>query len=142
AVLATDFLYGTHVTAPKVQQTCYPEWSQVYPISPPEPWKQVRQQHWSKWVNTSYDMNAGRFPPNELAPHGFATSAAGVTIYRGSAYPKEYRGNAFVGEPANNMVIRLALKPHGVGFIAERTDAGRHREFLASTDNQFRPVNF
>src|SRR5262249_37606614 len=55
-------------------------------------------------------------------------------------FPAEYHGNAFTGEPANNLVTRHILQPAGVTFAATRTPA--KREFLASTDNWFRPVNF
>jgi putative heme-binding domain-containing protein len=40
----------------------------------------------------------------------------------------------------SNIVHRKILKPDGVGFIAERADKGR--EFVASTDNWFRPAQF
>ncbi len=126
------------------QQACIPEWTQLFPISAPEPWKAARQQFWTRWVNTNSDMHASRFPDKELAPQGFATSASGITVYRGSQYGPEYDGDAFVGEPANNVVIRLKLRPDGAGFKAERPerDTREKREFLASTDNWFRPVNF
>src|SRR5262249_61109084 len=62
------------------------------------------------------------------------------TLYRGGAFPPASRGNAFTGEPANNLVCRHILEPAGVTFSARRGDD--KREFLASTDNWFRPVNF
>jgi putative membrane-bound dehydrogenase-like protein len=71
---------------------------------------------------------------------GFFTGASGVTIYRGDAYPVECRGQAVVGEVANNLVHRMTLKPSGVTFKARRADEGR--EFLASKDNWFRPCQF
>jgi len=109
----------------------------VHPLSGPEPWKVARERYWKRWVNTTGDMNAGRFPPQELAPQGFVTGAAGQCVYRGSAFPEAYRGNAFSGEPPNNVLVRLALRPAGASFTADREGA---REFLASTDNWFRPV--
>ena len=112
----------------------------VYPISAPEPWRTVRQTFWDRWVNTTHHMRASRFPSSELAPQGFVTGAAGVKIYRGLAYPQPYRGNAFTGEVAGNLVIRTVLHPDGASFRAER--ASTEKEFLASTDNWFRPVNF
>ena len=63
-----------------------------------------------------------------------------MTVYRGDAWPAEYRGNVFVGEVANNLVYRARLEPDGVGLIARRAD--KDVEFLASTDNWFRPVQF
>jgi putative membrane-bound dehydrogenase-like protein len=65
---------------------------------------------------------------------------AGLTIYRGDALPASYRGNAFVGETLRNLVHRRVLEPNGATFIAKRVEQGR--EFLASTDPWFHPVNF
>jgi putative membrane-bound dehydrogenase-like protein len=65
---------------------------------------------------------------------------AGLTIYRGDALGEGYRGNAFVGESLRNLVHRRILMPNGVSFIAARGESGK--EFLASTDPWFHPVNF
>lgn len=111
----------------------------VYPISGPEPWRVVREKFWSRWVDTTPDMNAGRFPPRELAPQGWVTGTAGVKIYRGHALPDEYRGNAFIAEPAGNLIIRNVLTPAGATFEARRPTP--NHDFMASTDNWFRPVN-
>src|SRR5262249_17761924 len=73
-------------------------------------------------------------------PSGFFTGATGVTVYRGHAWPEEYRGNVFVGEVSGNLVYRARLEPKGVGFEAVR--AGADAEVLGSTDNWFRPVQF
>ncbi|MFO0959962.1 MAG: c-type cytochrome [Isosphaeraceae bacterium] len=79
-------------------------------------------------------------PPSELHAAGFFTSATGVTIYRGTAYPTEFRGNAFVGDVGGNLVHRKIVGRAGPILSAKRADEGV--EFLASTDNWFRPVNF
>src|SRR5205807_3398501 len=68
------------------------------------------------------------------------TSGTGITIYRGAAYPEQYRGQAFVGNVAGNLIHRRALEPRGATFTARRLD--EKCEFVASTDNWFRPVNF
>ena len=60
-------------------------------------------------------------------------------IERGGLLPAAYHGNAFVCEPLANLVHRRALEPSGATFIARRVEQGR--EFLASTDPAFRPVN-
>src|SRR5439155_635556 len=51
-----------------------------------------------------------------------------------------FRGNVFVGEVANNLVYRAKLEPKGLGWSAVRAEQGR--EFLASKDVWFRPVQF
>ncbi len=105
----------------------------VHPISPPEPWRVLRAQRWSG----ERDIN---MPRSELVGAGVVTSASGITRYRGSAYPEEYREMVFVAECAGNLFYRLRLTPDGVTFKATRVDDDT--EMVASTDNWFRPVNF
>lgn len=107
----------------------------VFRISSAEPWRVVRTRQ-----RAADPVMSRRLPPTELVATGFFTSATGVTIYRGSAYPAEYRGNLFVGDVGGNLVHRKVLSIAGATFRATRADA--NREFLASTDNWFRPVNF
>jgi putative membrane-bound dehydrogenase-like protein len=107
----------------------------VFRISPPEPWRVVRTRQRAADPELSK-----RLPPTELFATGFFTSATGITVYRGSAYPDEYRGNLFVGDVGGNLVHRKRLLAGIAAFQAVRADADV--EFLASTDNWFRPVNF
>jgi len=65
---------------------------------------------------------------------------AGLAIYRGDALSPEYRGNAFVGETLRNLVHRRVLTTSGATFLAHRVE--QKKEFLASTDPWFHPVNF
>ena len=69
----------------------------------------------------------------------YFNASCGPIVYRGDVLPAEYRGNAFVCEPLTNLVHRRVLEPAGVTFIARRVEQGR--EFLASSDPAFRPVN-
>lgn len=105
----------------------------VYRVSPPEPWRIINAQR------VANDPNS-RSPKSARHATGFVTSSSGVTLYRGAAYPREYYGNAFIGEVAGNLVMRYLVQPDGVTFKAER--AHQQQEFLASTDNWSRPVNF
>jgi putative heme-binding domain-containing protein len=93
----------------------------------------VRAKRWAAEAGAHY-------PRSELVADGFITSTSGITVYRGAAYPKQYYGQLFLGEVAGNMVHRQSLAPDGVTFKAERID--EKSEFVASTDNWFRPVNF
>jgi putative membrane-bound dehydrogenase-like protein len=86
------------------------------------------------------------YPISKLEPRfndpwaaGRFTSACSVVIYRGDALPAEFRGNAFVCEPVHNLVHRDLLVAKGTSFAARSAYKGR--DFLASTDNWFRPVN-
>ncbi len=73
-------------------------------------------------------------PPNR------PTAACGLGIYRDDLLGSDYEGNAFTCEPVNNLVHRQLLTPSGVTFTSRRADDELDREFLASTDPWFRPV--
>ena len=75
-----------------------------------------------------------------LTDRGVFTSASGITWYGGSAFPEPYGRVAFVAEPVHNLVHADLVDEEGATFIASRLFESR--EFLASTDAWFRPVNF
>ncbi|OJW12366.1 MAG: dehydrogenase [Planctomycetales bacterium 71-10] len=107
----------------------------VFRISEPEPWRIVRTRQ-----RVADPATKKKLAFTEQFAFGYFTSATGVTVYRGSAYPEEYRGNVFVGDVGGNLVHRKTLKVAGATYVADRADQGV--EFLASKDNWFRPVNF
>lgn len=67
------------------------------------------------------------------------TAACSPLIYRGDQYPAEFQGNAFVCEPAGNLIKRNLLIENGPYIVAKQ--AYENKEFLASTDERFRPVS-
>jgi putative membrane-bound dehydrogenase-like protein len=73
-------------------------------------------------------------------PPGHTTAACGVGIYRDDLLGREYTGNVFVCEAVNLVVHRQILEPKGATFAGGRAADEHEREFLASTDNWFRPV--
>jgi putative membrane-bound dehydrogenase-like protein len=103
----------------------------VFRISPVEPWRILR---------TKMRVAGEASGPIEGGgtPAGYFTSATGITIYRGDSWAAEYRGQAFIGEVAGNLVHRKVISEDAVTFVGRRVDTGR--EFLASTDIWFRPV--
>ncbi len=68
-----------------------------------------------------------------------ATSACGPLIYRGQQFGEAYDENAFVCLPEGNLVKRLKISYNNQEIIATPTHDSV--EFLASTDEGFRPVN-
>jgi glucose/arabinose dehydrogenase len=76
------------------------------------------------------------------------TAVSGQVIYRGDQFPKRFREDAFVPEPGGNVMAYFDLKeregkgkrPRGEHIVWGDPDWG-HREFLASKDERFRPVN-
>ena len=67
------------------------------------------------------------------------TAACGPVIYSGDLFSKEYYGNAFVAEPSANLIKRNIL--NFKGYQVEGKQAYKDKEFLASEDERFRPVN-
>ncbi len=111
----------------------------VFRKSPAEPWRLVRTRR-----RANDPEMKKRLPMKELVPIGFFTSATGVTIYRGDAYPPEFQGNAFIGDVGGNLIHRkvmLALHPKD-GIAGGSARADDNVEFITSTDTWFRPANF
>ena len=75
-----------------------------------------------------------------LTESGEFTSACSLTVYTGGLFPGEYARSSFVAEPVHNLVHRDVIESSGATFVARR--GSQAREFLASTDPWFRPVNF
>jgi putative membrane-bound dehydrogenase-like protein len=107
--------------------------AKVFRISAFEPWRVERT------TRRAGGADARRFSPTELVPGGFITSACSPLIYTADVFPEAYRGNNFVCDPANNLIHREILVGKGAVFAARRVDPDS--EFLASTDNWFRPVH-
>ncbi len=68
-----------------------------------------------------------------------ATAACSPLVYRGGMFPEKYAENAFVCIPEGNLIKRNILSFTGDSTIAIQAYEGK--EFLASTDEGFRPVN-
>ncbi len=101
---------------PRVQVSVTPGASQVYPISKPLP----------------------RFNSPQSLNH--FTSACSAIVYRDDLFGPAFVGNSFVSEPVHNLVHREIMKPKGVTFTSQRADDEQQSEFLASSDNWFRPT--
>ncbi len=97
------------------------------------------QSVWPRRINPG--VNRG-YQPEQLRADGTLatfTAACGTGIYRGDNFPADCYGNAFVCEPAGNLVRRDRLFEQD-GVITA-TNAYEKAEFLTSTDERFRPVN-
>jgi len=67
------------------------------------------------------------------------TAACGPLVYRGGMFPNDYDQNVFVCVPEANLIKRNTLSFYGDRVEAEQAWQGQ--EFIASTDEGFRPVN-
>jgi putative membrane-bound dehydrogenase-like protein len=105
-------------------------------------------------ANVQFDRNQSTFPirPNPGVNRGYQkgqlradgtlatfTAACAPVIYRGDQFDPSYYGCAFVCEPAGNFV-RCSRLNEKDGVITA-TNAFPNAEFLASTEERFRPVN-
>jgi mono/diheme cytochrome c family protein/glucose/arabinose dehydrogenase len=94
-------------------------------------------------VNRAYIAKAHGFASNFLDPVTYKlispTAASGMVIYRGTNFPKEWSGTAFTTEPSCNLVKAIRIEEKN-GMLKGSHPTG-NREFLASTDERFRPVN-
>src|SRR5262249_39909662 len=106
----------------------------VFRVSPFEAWRVERTTR-----RAGNKEEAARLPSTELVPGGYVTSRCSPAVYTAADSPPAYRDNTFMCDPANNLIHRDALAPNGATFTASRVDDGC--EFLASTDNWFRPVH-
>ncbi len=66
------------------------------------------------------------------------TAVCTPMVYRGDRLPAELYGNVFVADPAANLVSRIIVSDDGSTLRARK--AYDNAEFLASTDERFRPV--
>ena len=105
----------------------------VFRRSPDEAWRVIR----TRW---RVDGKVGGPIEGGGRPSGYFTAATGITIYDGHVWPQDFSGDAFIADCGSNLVHRKKLQPAGVSFMARRPEDERDREFLASTDNWFRPV--
>lgn len=97
------------------------------------------QQVWPIRANSG--INRG-YLASFLRPDGTmieANANCGPVVYRGDNLPRELLGNVFINEPAGNLVRRQVFTEEG--GVKSSKNAYDEAEFLASTDERFRPVN-
>ena len=102
-------------------------------------WKVATEQFvWPIRVNPG--INRGYRPEmlrdGKLKEH---TSACAPWVYRAEALGPDAEGNVFVCEPAGNLIKRNVIQ--SAGGTLSSTPYYAQKEFLASTDERFRPVN-
>jgi mono/diheme cytochrome c family protein/glucose/arabinose dehydrogenase len=107
------------------------------------PWTNValykEQQVWP--IRANPGINRG-YLQSFLRPDGTmieANANCGPVVYRGDNLPRELYGDVFINEPAGNLVRRQVFVQEN-GSKSSR-NAYDKAEFLASTDERFRPVN-
>src|SRR5678810_1191341 len=84
----------------------------LYRISPEEPWRVMRTRWRVEGLEEGIEAG-GR-------ASGYFSAACGLTIYRGNAWPREFVGDAFVADPAENVVHYKKVSHSGPKASAER----------------------
>ncbi len=87
-------------------------------------------------VNRGYRKQFFRPDGTSIIVQGAATPV----VYRGDQLPKELLGSAFITDSPTNLVHRFLVSDDGTGRLTA-SNAYDKGEFLASTDERFRPVN-
>ena len=77
---------------------------------------------------------------NDPAAAGHVTSANSPTPYRDELFGTRFATSLFVSEPVHNLVHRMILEPNGPTYRGIRAPEETRSEFLASSDNWFRPT--
>jgi putative membrane-bound dehydrogenase-like protein len=94
----------------------YEDSTRVFPVSPP----MVR--------------------PNQPWSLNHVTSGSCASPYRDDLFGTEFADSIFICEPVHNTLHREVLVRDGSGFSSRRAAGEEKSEFLASTDNWFRPT--
>jgi putative membrane-bound dehydrogenase-like protein len=76
---------------------------------------------------------------NHPEQSGFFSGSCGVTYYEGGEFGPEYEQTVWVADVVLNLIHVDKIKPKGATFVASRLFD--KKEFIASTDRSFRPVN-
>jgi putative membrane-bound dehydrogenase-like protein len=109
--------------------------AKVFRTSPEEPWRVLRTQWRVAGLVPGPIEGGGR-------SSGYFTSATGITIYRGDAWPDLFLGDAFIADCGSNLIHRKKIHADGVVLSARRADDEHGTEFLTCSDVWFRPVQF
>ncbi len=108
--------------------------AEVFRRSPDEPWRVLRTRWRVAGIVEGPVEGGGR-------PSGYFTGATGVTVHRGDL-AGEAAGDVFIADCGSNLIHRKRLHRDGFELRGRRVPDEKSSEFVASTDNWFRPVQF
>lgn len=129
--LPRDYLArNPHVSTPGSTQIAA-DYGNGYRLSDPHPWR-VKRGKDPAWV---------KFYGQRETNSNYFSGGCSTTFYGGRLFPDEYHGNVFYCEPSLNIVHRSVVTRDGAGYVARRAPDEQESEFLASTDQWFRPMN-
>ncbi len=119
-----------HVATPETNHYAA-TYNRGYRISQPHPWRVKRQQDpdWVKFYGAT-ETNSN-----------FFSGGCSNEFYGDTLFPPSFHGNIFYCEPSLNIVHRCVVSRDGAGYRGQRAASEQQSEFLASTDQWFRPMN-
>lgn len=109
--------------------------------------KQLLKEHTLDNISDHEENGTARVYPigeqesrvNHPEQSGYFSGSCGITYYGGGAFGEEYNNTVWVADVVLNLIHIDKLKPNGASFTASRMT--EKRDFMASTDRAFRPVN-
>ncbi len=106
-------------------------YNQGFRISQPHPWR-VRRQQDPEWVKFygAHETNSNYF-----------SGGCSAEFYSEGALPSQFSGSVFYCEPSLNIIHRSIVSRVGNRYQARRARGEERSEFLASTDQWFRPMS-
>jgi len=119
-----------HLPSPRGIHTAS-DYNRGFRLSKPHPWR-VKRRSDPAWV---------KFYGERETNSNFFSGGCSTTYYGGDLFPEQYHGNLFYCEPSLNLIHRTVLARDRAGYKASRAPEEKESEFLASTDQWFRPVN-
>jgi putative membrane-bound dehydrogenase-like protein len=87
-----------------------------------------------------FPVSAPMVRPNQPQFLNHVTSGCSPSPYRDDLFGPEFSASVFISDPVHNVVHREVLVREGAGFASRRAAGEEQSEFLASTDNWFRPI--
>jgi len=129
--IAPNLLEGNHSVDTKVATTSGLGSNKPFPIRV------------TPGVNRAYMQKSNGYDSDTLDPKTFkltsCTAAAGMAVYRGTNFPKEWLGAGLVGESCINLVRAIKVSEKDDKLTGD--NMFKDKEWIASTDERFRPVN-
>ncbi len=95
--------------------------------------------HEENGLSRIYPIGEQETRVNHPEQSGYFSGACGITFYEGGVYGPEYDQTVWIADVVLNLIHIDKIKPKGASFVASRIL--KKKEFLASQDRSFRPVN-
>ncbi|MDZ7648171.1 MAG: PVC-type heme-binding CxxCH protein [Cytophagales bacterium] len=131
-------LYETHNLI-HIAHLVFPERYQRDVRLPIEHSLSIISDHEEDGLSRIYPIGEQESRVNHPEQSGYFSGSCGITYYGGGALGSDYDNTVWVADVVLNLIHVDKIKPNGASLVASRM--AEKRDFLASTDRSFRPVN-